>query len=140
MLVYVVEKGQYSDRHVVAIKESLEEAENVAKMLRAYTYSYCDDDVEVYEYDTNAFDLWPDGYELYKVYLDKNYNITEVKRVPKQDEDDDDFDLMAYDLGYSNIGEFEYPDFYIYAINEEHALKIASDKVAEHKYRKLIGE
>lgn len=56
MKVYVVEKGAYSDRHIVGIAESQEEAKEIARAVTgARNPYYVRDNVTITEYDTKAF-------------------------------------------------------------------------------------
>lgn len=118
MKVYVIEKGIYSDRHIIGIVETEAEAKNVIKAIKCGSYD--DDSISYDEYDTHQF-------------IDKRfrYNVTDYNGEWEAEYDE-------YDL-WNNYKEntCEYSGSYIiYANSPSQAIKIAQDMRAEELARK----
>lgn len=124
MKIYVITKGCYSDYSIYGVAIDKEKAERMKK------YFSDDEEAEIEEYDTDTFEPLNVGKKPYSVYYRKD-GLRYLK-------------LMTYDLyafnpkvrkdrggGYSMC---------VWAIDEDHALKIADDKLAEYKYRKAMKE
>jgi hypothetical protein len=114
MKVYVIEKGIYSDRHIIGVVESEEEAKNIVEAIKCGDYK--DDSISYEEYDTRQFS-------------DKRlrYTVSRYSHGDWQAEYDD------YDL-YKEFKENAcvYSDYYvIYANSPNQAIKIAQDMRAE---------
>lgn len=106
MKIYVIEKGCYSDRHVVGVTENEDNAKRVCNAI----------DADYGIYDTNQFETC--SLLRYEVQLFGNYINVEY----------DDYDI------YKDIKENTeyYDDFYIiYATSKDQATKIALDMRAE---------
>jgi len=119
MKVYVIEKGVYSDRHIIGVVESEEEAKNIVEAIKCGDYN--DNSISYEEYDTRQF-------------LDKRlrYNVTRYSDGDWQVKYDD------YDL-YKEFKEniCVYSDYYvIYANSPDQAIKIAQDMRAEELARR----
>ena len=115
MKVYVVTQGSYSDYHISGVAIDRETAE----LIKARCY----DDPEIEEYDTDDFTPLKDR-RPYRVGIPKAGAIS-VKLIET--------------LPGSPGKVFEYKWGHIvdvYAKDEDHALKIAFDKVAEYKAEK----
>ena len=112
MKVYVIETGCYSDRHVIGVVETKEEAEHLCEVLDDSTYT---------EFDTNQF---KDGRLRY--ILEYLWDDWEVR-----------FD--SYGI-YENVNDSieDYDDHYIILANSPtKAIKIAQDMRAQKEAIKL---
>ena len=119
MIVYVIEEGEYSDRRVIAVRESLDEAKEYVKLKLesqkgGYEETYgiaCFDTKGCIVYQEDTYDIWLiDG------------EITDIRKL---DNYPDCLDFVKYE-DYMRI----------HAKDEEHARKIAYDRLAELKARK----
>lgn len=118
MIVYVIEEGEYSDKHVEAVKETLDEAKMFVD-LRLKTQKQNKYFVESYSisaFDTQGDIIYPDN--CYLVRFDKEGLIFKIEKR------DDIFDYMDWENIYEML---------IHAESEEHARKIAYDKYAKLK-------
>lgn len=117
MKVYVIEKGSYSDRHVVGVTETEKEAKEICKAISG-KYKY--DKASYTEYDTKQFqinrlrfnvsylyDEWEVEYDEYDIYADNKEN-----------------------------GEYYEDNYIIYANSPDQAIKIAQDMRAEKLAKK----
>lgn len=119
MKVYVVEKGFYSDRSIVAVVETKEEAEKLVKAFGGKP-PWRENDTSYTEYDTKKF---VSGLIRYQV---DNYS-------GEWTADPDVYDLYK---GYKeNACDYE-GHYIIYANSPEQAEKIAQDMYAEEEARK----
>lgn len=136
MKVYIITKGEYSDYHICGVSDDKERAE----FLRKY---FSDDwrQAEIEIYDTDDFTPVLEGNEMYTV----TFNPDGTARAYKVDEDARD----CYDRNHkvyswrtmTATGKFSYAySVTVFARDNEHAIKIASDILAEWKYRKQIDE
>lgn len=117
MKVYVIEKGAYSDRHVVGVAETKEEAEKICK---AITGKYKYEKPSYTEYDTKQFQI-----NQIRFQVSYFYNEWEAEY--------DDYDF--YEEYRENTEVYE--DFYvIYANSPAQAIKIAQDMRAEKLAKK----
>lgn len=117
MKVYVIQKGYYSDRHIIGIVETKEEADNLVKILKD-TNSYSADSVSYEEFDTKQFcskllrfevedrswypSDWSAEYDEYDLYKEYDHNTCD----------------------YEN-------HYIIYASTPQQAIKIAQDMKAQ---------
>lgn len=111
MKVYVIEMGQYSDRHIVDIVETRELAEDICERIGGDRW----DRATFTEYDTNHF-----------VDRRLRYIVNELcgKWTAR-------FDTWGiYDF-YKDSAEFLEDEWVIYANSQEQAIKIAQDMKAE---------
>ena len=112
MKVYVIEKGSYSDRHVVGVTETEKEAKEICKAISG-EYKY--DEASYTEYDTKQFQINQIRFQV--SYL---YNKWKAEY--------DDYDLYEEYRENTEV----YDDFYvIYTNSPDHAIKIAQDMRAE---------
>ena len=115
MKVYVVTQGSYSDYHISGVAIDRETAE----LIKARGY----DDPEIEEYDTDDFTPLKDR-KPYRVGIPKAGAIS-VKLI----------EGLPYAPG--KVFEYKWGHYVnVYAKDEDHALKIAFDKVAEYKAEK----
>lgn len=124
MKVYVITKGAYSDYSIYGVTLNKKQAETIRK--------YISDKYEegmIEEYDTDDYKPLNEGKKAYEIHYN---NGTRYCR------------LMTYDVYAFNAkvrknmyGGYEVN---VWAEDEEHALKIADDKLAEYKYRKAMKE
>lgn len=117
MKIWIVQKGQYSDRHIIGVTESEELAKKIAK---ATSDSYYNSFYE--EYDTNQF-------------TDKTrHRYTVSYWCNEWSADYDDYGL--YEEYGNNNKMFSEDEYVITAENQEQAIKIAQDMLAESKAKK----
>ena len=117
MKVYVIEKGSYSDRHVVGVTETKKEAEEVCKAISG-KYKY--EKASYTEYDTKQF-------QINQIRFQVSYLCNEWEA------EYDDYDF--YEEYKENTEVYE--DFYIiYANSPAKAIKIAQDMRAEKLAKK----
>ena len=110
MKVYVLEKGRYSDRHIIGVVDSKEKAEKISHMLDATSSEW---DTEQFETQNNV---------VYEVY-DPEFNWSNEWEASY-----DDWGLYSY----SKENKEEYEGHYIIRANTpEQAIKIAQDMKAE---------
>ena len=113
MKVYVIEKGVYSDRHVVAVVETEEEAKIICNGISPYP-----EEVKYTEYDTRQFTTNRLRFHVYEWYNGSNEWEAEY----------DDYDLFAM---YKDNSEEYNGSYVIYANSPQQAIKIAQDMKAE---------
>jgi len=119
MKIYVIEKGCYSDRHIIAVVETKAEAEEICKAISG-RYRY--DKADYTEYDTKQFQT---GLFRFEVKGSGYGNDWEA--------DYDDYDFYSKIIENTRIYDGEY---IIYARNKEEAVKIAQDMEAVYKAEK----
>ena len=117
MDVYVIEKGCYSDRHVVGVTETQEEAERICKILNKTTY---ETDANWEKYDTHQF-------------ITKPMRFLVLNDFGEWKVDSDDFDLYK---NYTENSEIYEGYYVIYAWEPDVAIKIAQDLEARIKAEK----
>lgn len=115
--VYIITKGDYSDYHICAVTLDEERAEKLRKM-----YSDSINDANIEEYVPNeAKPIF-----LYGVQFSRDGNVMSYRA--------DEYDLK--DEGYVEYEYDGYEQYYVVwvkAKDEDHALKIAQDRLAEYK-------
>lgn len=112
MKVYVIEKGQYSDRHVIGVVEDKDKAKKICDVL----------DANFSEWDTNQFDV--PNYAVFEVH-DPKFSWTN-EWVAYYDE------WGFYDNFENDEEDFE-GHYVIHANSPEQAIKIAQDIKAKNK-------
>ncbi len=112
MKVYVIEKGMYSDRHIIGVVESEEEAKKICNVIST---NQEEDWVEYTEYDTHQFSTIRLRYHVYEFCGEWNAEY-------------DDYGL--YDMYRDNEEQYE-GSYVIYANSPQQAIKIAQDMRAE---------
>lgn len=115
MIIYVIEQGQYSDRHVVGLVETEEEAKRLCDSLNKCAYIY-KNSATYTPYDTKQFQTKKMRYTVTFLYEDE----------PQVEYDSYGF-YDTYDHSIMVYSGF----FVIYADTPEQALKIAYDMRAE---------
>ena len=136
MKVYVIEKGEYSDRHVIGVtldeekaKYVVEEGNNKVGKNFWYSADYAYTEFEIDKFD-ELYNLYKNDYKMFRVWKDlKNKDIT-ISEIDIVDNLDDSGIVRKYD--YDN-----YLSVFVLANTEEKALKIASDKFAEYEYENM---
>ena len=111
MKVYVIEKGRYSDRHVIGVVESKEEAEQICKAVSGHYYG---EDATYEEYDTTRFQ---NNRMRFIVYDTDKWRV-----------EYDDYNLYE---NYKENAEYYDGAYIIYANSPDVAIKIAQDMKAE---------
>ena len=115
MLVYVIETGQYSDRHVVGVTDNEDKAKEICKAIEGGRLIFKNSTTYTV-YDTDQF-------QTQKLRYTVDFNMDDS---PVCEYDDYGF----YDYYYENV--MECPGFFvIYADTPEQAIKIACDMRAE---------
>ena len=122
MKVYVIQKGCYSDRHIIGIVETMDEAIGVKKAILKSPY---DDDITIEEYDTEQFQTNRMRF-LAEYYTNGSWNI-----------EYDDHNIWENFVENSEIWDNA---FIIYANSNNQALKIAQDMHAQKEYEQLEKE
>ena len=124
MKVYIITKGSYSDYHICAVAIDKEKAE---KLEDYYTDEW--DEANIEEYDTEDKNPFISNLKLYFVCCAENGELTPFLITnPNSVRPNDSPRVTEHDYGQYTL--------YVWASNEKHAAKIASDKIAEFKYRK----
>ena len=115
MIVYVIETGQYSDRHMVGVTDNEDKAKEICKAINDSRLIF-NNSTTYTPYDTDQF-------QTQKLRYTVDFNVDDS---PVCEYDDYGF----YDHYYENV--MEYPGFFIiYADTPEQAIKIACDMRAE---------
>ncbi len=136
MKVYVIEKGEYSDRHVIGVtldeekaKYVVEEGNNRERKTFWYSTDYAYTEFEMDKFD-ELYNLYKNNYKLFRVEKDlKNKDITISERDIADNLDNSGI-VRKYDYD-------SYLSVYVLANTTEKALKIASDKFAEYEYENM---
>ncbi len=136
MKVYVIEKGEYSDRHVIGVtldeekaKYVVEEGNNRERKTFWYSTDYAYTEFEIDKFD-ELYNLYKNDYKMFKVDKDlKNKEITISERDIDDNLDDSGIVRKSYYENYLYV--------YVLANTAEKALKIASDKFAEYEYENM---
>ena len=138
MKVYVIEKGEYSDRHVIGVTLDEEKAKYVVEEGNnkvGKNFWWCSNDYDYTEFEIDKFDelynLYKNDYKMFRVEKDlKNKDITISERDIADNLDNSGI-VRKYDYD-------SYLSVYVLANTTEKALKIASDKFAEYEYENII--
>ena len=112
MKVYVIEKGMYSDRHIIGVVETEEEAKKICNVIST---NQEEDWVEYTEYDTYQFST-----------IRLRYHVSEF--CGEWNAEYDDYGL--YGMYRDNEEQYE-GSYVIYANSPQQAIKIAQDMRAE---------
>lgn len=131
MIVYVVFKGEYSDKHIVGVAIDKEKADVLKKI-----YSRSWDEAYIEEYDTDAPII------EYKPIWEVRFNTVtgavlcaEVSNANPTEEYEDSIEEEINFHHYANA-ETKIESIYVYADDEEKAIKIAIDRRAEYLAKK----
>lgn len=124
MKVYVITKGSYSDYSIYGVTVNPYDAE----MMRKY-FSDEWDEAQIEEYDTNDYKPIHEGKTQYHVYFRSDGTIYCHKTCCVYE--------IVNRIRKDRSGGYE---ICVWAVDEEHAIKIAQDKLAEYKYRKAMNE
>ena len=122
MKVYVIQKGVYSDRHIIGIVETMDEAIGIKQAILKSPY---DDDITIEEYDTKQFRTNRMRF-LALYYTNGSWDI-----------EYDDHNIWE---DFVENGEIWDDAFIIYANSKNQALKIAQDMYAQKEYERLEKE
>lgn len=132
-IIYVIEKGKYSDRHVCAVTLSKKHAEWLKNLLAREDNGFNADSVTVTEYVPDELRKW--GYR-FQVLVHENDGLVwdvAVADYESFDNKSPDDRIMIYET-YSGDGE-RVLEVDVAAPDEEHARKIAKDEWAAWKAR-----
>lgn len=141
MKVYVILKGEYSDRHIVGVAIDKEHRDAIMEACAAR--DKYDDEPYVEEYDTEYWSPLLKGGRAYHVLFDEEGTAFAVIKHSEDDELDDDIDLYFEHKGVDKFEEETiqetcgicngiYMIANVIALDERHAKKIAIDKRAEY--------
>jgi len=112
MKVFVVQTGDYSDEYIVGIFSTQEKAERIAKLYEG----------SVREQEVDKIDNVPEGCWFYSVEMRKDGEVILVRAKSA-----DDYDAN-YGWDYNSYPENDHMTFFIWAKDEDHAIKIANEK------------
>lgn len=119
-MYYIITKGYYSDKHIVAVTCDKQKAE---KIKECYSNEYNDADIEKWEESTVSFENY------YHVEYNTDDSSYKIEKEPPDE-------LYS---GVNSICEYYHNDGFsvnVQAENEDVALKIARDLWAEYKAEK----
>ena len=130
MKIYIVLRGHYSDRHICGVATNPDIAERIKTLCSDPDPEYDYGHAYIEEYDTNIWYPLGQGGKLYRVwmYSDGRVDVQEIT---------DDYEYESYLQGgggrvwRQSFGN-EILCTNVFAINEEHAKKIACDRRAEY--------
>lgn len=126
MKVYVLTEGCYSDYHIVGVTLSKEKAEEYKETVSNSGWYGGVNEIE--EYDTDALDSIPKGYRLYVARKAEGRDEINVFKVDPSEADEIKKPIIEK---LWHCKEFR---VYLYARDEEHATKVASEIYAEFIY------
>lgn len=112
---YVVTRGEYSDYHIVAVCADKADAEKIAERINRESYN---------EYDKCDIEEYEDGKVLFNESLSAYFVNFEKGTVKK---DDTEY-AVRWPICEKKDGTIY--GMYVFAKDEDHAMKIASDKRA----------
>lgn len=141
-MIYVIEQGYYSDKSVVGAYETEEEAKKAVDFFGKLNGD--PDFTRYYSFEIGKPVIRKGS--VYAIELDNHNNIKSVYKVDPENDDDvnayEAREMENYTLGrIDDCNTYWWKDtFYVIAEDDGHALKIASDMLAEYKYRMEIGE
>ena len=119
MKVYVIEQGEYSDRHVVGVTESEEDAKRICEAIGSKWHG---------EIDTNYHEFDTEQFTVNKLL---RFEVSEYGDGWKAEYDFDDFYKH-----YTENTIFYEGHYIVYAKDQDHAIKIAQDMDAEYRAKK----
>lgn len=117
MKVYAIMRGKYSDSYIYGIVSDKNAAKTVCQQLKD-TY----DGAYYLEYELDDIRLCPMGYKSFIVTYDWSNKLFDV-----EEKDDPSYWIHNIEPVITKI------EFFMVAKDEEHALKIAQDRLAELK-------
>lgn len=123
MKIYVIEAGEYSNRHICAVTDNKESAENLRLL---YTRKW--EEAYISEWDTVQVPKKPDSYWHINVDFDGDVK-SEMYYFTKDQE-------AEIDINQVNL-EYRGYQINVIADDREQAYKIAFDKIAEYKYEHM---
>lgn len=128
MKVYVITAGEYSDYQIVGVATTKDMADIIVGKHNLYN-KY--DEAQIEEYDTDVYEplRTNDQWEVWK-RLDKQTNQWKVKCESKSYLSDE---VNKVNVNYDGHGKIHSYYVVVYAVNEESAIKIASEKFAEYQ-------
>jgi hypothetical protein len=119
MNVYIVSRGQYSDRRVVAVYTDSGVALKAQELY--------DVENEIEEFELDVVPKTPPGLFPWSVAINENGDLpTRYDGNPQREHFDDDFKEMY--MPYSMTGHEGLLVFYVWARDAEHAVKIVGEK------------
>lgn len=139
--VYVVNRGCYSDYHVVAIFSTKQKAKDFMQAVRTDYDDY--NDIEEYELDNNVVDLIKHGYSIWNIHMLRN---GDTERVERRDSEAFYIESIGFTIWQrsqipinkdKNVGDVLVA--YVWAKDEKHAIKITNEHraqiIAEGKWK-----
>ena len=128
MKVYVVTSGEYSEYHIVGITLDKQVAETFVNSKNATKGEY-GSEFHLEEYETDDFQMIKEGCKPYKACFYGNENGDRWCWATERELSYQDVGVVKTDYH----GDYE---VIVFAKDEDHALKIGAEKVAEYKARK----
>ena len=125
MKVYVITKGIYSDYRICAVALDKDKAEILRK---AFSDSWEEAEIEIYETDQFITEIEA-GLKIYQCVVNDNG----LSAYERDYEYADDICFNKVNKTNRRIATYS---VYVWAKDEDSALKIAADKIAEYKARK----
>jgi hypothetical protein len=116
MKVYIVEVGEYSDRHIVAVCSTENNAKEAEKLFNKTDESQC---VEAFVID--AYKCIPKDHDIYKIDIDEKGQVLKVYKSSFESHLDEAIDQLRY---IDTNGDMT---LIVFAKNEGHAAKIANE-------------
>lgn len=121
MKIYVITAGCYSDYHICAVTDNKVSADNLKKLYSDY------EEANIEVYDTTQMPDPPRSY--WRVYVDFYGKVESCEQLYFVDVEPDNMYEVTISLNSFGIN--------VFADDDEHAQKIAFDKIAEYKYEHI---
>lgn len=117
---YAVTAGDYSDYHIVAITDDKEKAEHIKYLYNCDNGCYEEANIEEY------CDVMQDGLARYSAHVHSNGKLGVSVNFDTPTE---------FQRGINRVGKDDWGDYYVdvKAKDRDHAIKIASDLIAQYK-------
>lgn len=131
MKVYVIMKGEYSDKHICGVTLDPDIAEKI-KNLCTGEYDYCEPEVK--EFETDIWQFVPKGAKGYRVFFFPDGQIYKINPVENDNDFYEDYGRFPC-VGWCWVpGENDVKGLCVsvLALGQAHAKKIACDKRAEY--------
>ena len=126
MKVYIITKGEYSEYHICAVSTNKEKAELLQK---AFSGNDSWNQVHIETYETDKFITEIErGLKVYWCVKNSDSDMISVERECLHLLEDNDFNVQTNIYGGYWV--------YVWAKDEDHARKIAADKIAEYMAHK----
>ena len=132
MKVYIVMKGEYSDKHICGVTLDPDIAQKVKELCMG-EYDYCEPEIK--EFETDIWQFIPKGGKGYRVFFASDGSIREIKPIGDDPVFYEDYGRWSCVTRCWLPGDTQNPSglaVSVLALGEAHAKKIACDKRAEY--------